>query len=151
MIWRAASTCCDCRATSNGGNRGGDNFFLSSSFVTTPPSVAVDKKQDTNNSTNKWLHGHITNHFTACDTYLITISKTKTLQQALGIRADRLRLYLPSQDYVSTWLRVYMLTYLNVWMFACFMLTWLMLTCLHAYRQLVLLKPKHTMTLLNHC
>ena len=40
--WGAASTCCDCWATSNGGNGGGGGFFLFSSFVTTPPSVAVD-------------------------------------------------------------------------------------------------------------
>ena len=40
--WRAASTCCDCWATSNGGNAGGGGFFLFSSFVTTSHSVAVD-------------------------------------------------------------------------------------------------------------
>ena len=72
--WGAASSCCNCWATNNGGNGCEGGIFLFSSFVTTPPSVAVDKKQDTNNSTNKWLHDHITNHFTACDTYLITIS-----------------------------------------------------------------------------
>ena len=40
--WGAASSCCNCWATSNGGNGCEGGIFLFSSFVTTPPSVAVD-------------------------------------------------------------------------------------------------------------